>query len=118
MFLFVVGVSTRDPDGLNYLYENSEDFRVLPTFAVLAGQEAMVGIVNIPGLDIDLTKILHGEQYVELLRPLPPQAELRIKTRIVDVMEKITGAIYVYRSTCKINKLAGSNNRCLGVLGG
>ncbi len=91
-------MSIEDPEALNYLYENADDFRILPTFPVVFGYEAMFNVVKIPGLNVDLTKILHGEQYVELFRPLPPQADVRIKTRIVDVLDKISGAIYIYRS--------------------
>ena len=31
---------------------------------------------QIPGLDIDLAKVLHGEQYFKIFKPLPFEAKL------------------------------------------
>ena len=31
---------------------------------------------EIPGLEIDLAKVLHGEQYFKILKPLPHEAKL------------------------------------------
>jgi len=84
---------------MQYLYENSDDFRVLPTFAVVPAMQCMYDAMNIPSLNIDFSQILHGEQYVELMRPLPRNTELTLKTEVVDVMDKISGCVYVLRVT-------------------
>ncbi|TAE95928.1 MAG: hypothetical protein EAZ80_08875 [Runella slithyformis] len=39
--------------------------------------------------------MLHGEQYVELLRPLPTDGKLITRGSIVDVMDKKSGAVVV-----------------------
>lgn len=39
--------------------------------------------------------MLHGEQYVELLRPLPTDGKLVTRGSIVDVMDKKSGAVVV-----------------------
>jgi len=88
-----------DPEGMNYLYENSDDFRVLPTFPVVPAMQCMYEVMKFPSLNIDFTQILHGEQYVELMRPLPPDAELTLSTEVVDVMDKISGCVYVLKVT-------------------
>ena len=31
---------------------------------------------EVPGLDIDLAKVLHGEQYFKIMKPLPFEAKL------------------------------------------
>uniref|UniRef100_A0A8C3FYW6 Peroxisomal multifunctional enzyme type 2 n=1 Tax=Cyclopterus lumpus TaxID=8103 RepID=A0A8C3FYW6_CYCLU len=56
-----------------FLYERHEDFGCLPTFGVIPAQAAMMdgGLSAIPGLNIDFTRVLHGEQYLELYKPLP-----------------------------------------------
>uniref|UniRef100_A0A668AKX7 Hydroxysteroid (17-beta) dehydrogenase 4 n=1 Tax=Myripristis murdjan TaxID=586833 RepID=A0A668AKX7_9TELE len=68
-----VGMSTKDPDHLRFLYEGHEDFSCLPTFGVIPSQAAMMdgGLASVPGLNIDFTRVLHGEQYLELYKPLP-----------------------------------------------
>jgi (3R)-3-hydroxyacyl-CoA dehydrogenase / 3a,7a,12a-trihydroxy-5b-cholest-24-enoyl-CoA hydratase / enoyl-CoA hydratase 2 len=39
--------------------------------------------------------VLHGEQYLELLRPLPTDAKLTTRGSIVDVLDKKSGAVVV-----------------------
>ena len=31
---------------------------------------------EVPGLDIDLAKVLHGEQYFKIMKPMPFEAKL------------------------------------------
>uniref|UniRef100_A0A8D0A6E2 Hydroxysteroid (17-beta) dehydrogenase 4 n=1 Tax=Sander lucioperca TaxID=283035 RepID=A0A8D0A6E2_SANLU len=73
LYALGVGMSTKDPDHLRFLYEGHEDFSCLPTFGVITSQAAMMdgGLSSIPGLNIDFTQVLHGEQYLELYKPLP-----------------------------------------------
>jgi len=42
-----------------------------------------------------MQKVLHGEQFVQLHRALPTSGNIRIKTTVVDVLDKISGALYV-----------------------
>ncbi|RZF44785.1 hypothetical protein LSTR_LSTR000737 [Laodelphax striatellus] len=95
--LFTVGASVRNSDDLRFLYEGHEDFSPLPTFAVIPG---MVGIMNsdvitsaIPGKTVELSRILHGEQYVELYKPIPASGELNSVIHVADVMDKGKGAV-------------------------
>lgn len=97
--IYTVGLHLNDPEGMQYLYENSDDFHVLPTFPVVPAMQCMYEALKYPSLNVDFTQILHGEQYVELLRPLPPQAELTLKTEVVDVLDKISGCVYVIKVT-------------------
>uniref|UniRef100_A0AAQ5Y4X4 Hydroxysteroid (17-beta) dehydrogenase 4 n=1 Tax=Amphiprion ocellaris TaxID=80972 RepID=A0AAQ5Y4X4_AMPOC len=73
LYALGVGMSTKDPDHLRFLYEGSPDFSCLPTFGVIPSQAAMMegGLSSVPGLNIDFTQVLHGEQYLELYKPLP-----------------------------------------------
>ena len=47
------------------------------------------------GLTIDATRILHGEQYLEVLNPVPIEAKLRSEARVVDVLDKGSGAVII-----------------------
>lgn len=95
LYALGVGMSTKDPDHLRFLYENHEDFSCLPTFGVIPSQAAMMdgGLSSIPGLNIDFTQVLHGEQYLELYKPLPTSGTLTSQATIADVLDKGSGAV-------------------------
>lgn len=93
-----VGAGASDPPRLDHVYE--ADLRVLPTFAVVAGQGISAGAVSppkldAPGLDIDLRRILHAGHRVEFHRPIPPSGRARIATRVADVWDKGKAAVIV-----------------------
>ncbi|GFS14519.1 peroxisomal multifunctional enzyme type 2 [Elysia marginata] len=92
-----VGVSTRQPDHLKFLFELSDDFSVIPSFGVIpAFGGLMESTGKIPGFKIDPTKILHGEQYMELYKPFPRSGKLTSTLRVADVMDKKSGAVMLY----------------------
>ncbi|KAM4615974.1 peroxisomal multifunctional enzyme type 2 [Polymixia lowei] len=95
LYALGVGMSTKDPDHLRFLYEGHQDFSCLPTFGVIPSQAAMMdgGLGSVPGLNIDFTQVLHGEQYLELYKPLPTSGELTSEATIADVLDKGSGAV-------------------------
>ncbi|XP_077572261.1 peroxisomal multifunctional enzyme type 2 [Stigmatopora nigra] len=95
LYALGVGMSTKDPDHLRFLYEGHPDFGSLPTFGVIPSQAAMMegGLSSLPGFNIDLTQVLHGEQYLELYKPLPTSGQLTSKATIADILDKGSGAI-------------------------
>ncbi|XP_052794200.1 peroxisomal multifunctional enzyme type 2-like [Mya arenaria] len=97
LYALSIGYTTRDEDHLKFLYEGSEDFSVVPSFSILPSQAGTAGLFTggIPGLSVDVTKILHGEQYMELFKPFAPSGKLTSKARIVDVLDKGVGALIV-----------------------
>ena len=66
------GVPATDASELEYTYE--KNLKVLPSFGVIPVFGAMGGIGNVPGLEFNFATLLHGEQDIELHRPLPPAA--------------------------------------------
>ncbi|XP_072537991.1 peroxisomal multifunctional enzyme type 2 [Salminus brasiliensis] len=95
LYALGVGMSTKEPDHLKFLYEGHEDFSCLPTFAVIAAQASMMegGLSTVPGLSFDPTRLLHGEQYLELYKPLPTSGTLTSKASIADILDKGSGAV-------------------------
>ncbi|XP_040898665.1 peroxisomal multifunctional enzyme type 2 [Toxotes jaculatrix] len=95
LYALGVGMSTKDPDHLRFLYEGHPDFSCLPTFGVIPSQAAMMdgGLSSVPGLNIDYTQVLHGEQYLELYKPLPTSGKLTSQATIADVFDKGSGAV-------------------------
>lgn len=54
MFIYTVGVSTQEDDGLKFLYENHDKFSVIPSFAVIPALDAVTNLVlsgNIGGIE-------------------------------------------------------------------
>lgn len=98
LYALGVGASVQDEDGLKFLYENDEDFTPLPTFSIVPSQAVMFGgnlWSNIPGWSVDLTKLLHGEMYIECVKPLASGATLNTSLEVVDVLDKKSGAVII-----------------------
>ena len=94
------GTDPLDDKDLQLVYElHGEGFKALPTFAVTPAINTVLRMAKAgktaPGLNYGLDRILHGEQYTELKRPLPAKADLTHKIRIKDIWDKKKGAIVV-----------------------
>ena len=96
------GVPATDPGELEYTYE--KNLKVLPSFVVVAGgrrprskSETSEGF-KLPGIEFDLAQLLHGEQDIEIHRPLPKAAKIRTRGRIKDVFDKGTAALVILES--------------------
>jgi 3-hydroxyacyl-CoA dehydrogenase/3a,7a,12a-trihydroxy-5b-cholest-24-enoyl-CoA hydratase len=101
--LYALGVGAgQDPTDtgeLQYVYENANDFRALPTFGVVPALAMIFDMAKrgetAPGLNYGFDRILHGEQYTELKRPLPAHSKLTHKAKIKEIWDKGKGAIVV-----------------------
>lgn len=97
LYALGIGISTSDKDNMRYLYEQHPDFGAFPTYSVIPGLVLSMSsnLVSSKLKDFNLTQVLHGEQYVELLKPLPAECELTTKGQVIDVMDKKSGALVV-----------------------
>src|SRR6185436_1960973 len=88
-----------DPGELQYVYENAGEFRALPTFGVVPALGMVFDMLKrgetAPGMNYGFDRILHGEQYVEVRRPLPTSAKLTHKAKIKEIWDKGKGAVVV-----------------------
>ncbi len=79
-----LGAEPTDPRQLGFVYER--DLQALPTMAVILGypgfwlRDARTGV--------DWRRVVHGEQGIELYRPLPVAGTVIGRTRVVDVIDK------------------------------
>ena len=70
--LYAVAVGCTPDEDLDFVYEGKGP-KVIPTYGVIPGMTSLMGLgMNI---DINLLMILHGEQSIELLRPIPPRVK-------------------------------------------
>lgn len=91
-----VGVSTQQPDFLKFLFELNEKFSVLPTFGVIPAFSSLLSLLSgsVPGLSgINPARILHGEQFLEIFKPIPTSGMLRNEAVVTDVLDKKSGAV-------------------------
>ncbi len=85
-----------DERELRTVYENHRDgFVALPTFGVIPALAAVMKAGHAPGMNYGFERILHGEQYLELLRPLPTSATLTHRAVIKDILDKGKNAVVV-----------------------
>uniref|UniRef100_F6ZAH1 Peroxisomal multifunctional enzyme type 2 n=1 Tax=Equus caballus TaxID=9796 RepID=F6ZAH1_HORSE len=94
MYALGVGASIKEPKDMKFIYEGSSDFSCLPTFGVITAQKSMLGeLAQIPGLSLDFAKVLHGEQYLELYKPLPRTGKLKCEGVVADILDKGSGVV-------------------------
>lgn len=86
-----------DPDELRYTLES--ELHVLPSFATVAGAGmAMMGGLAAPGIDVDLTDVLHGGQSIELHRPIPVKGSAASSATVAALYDKGKAAVIVLRT--------------------
>ena len=91
VMLYALGVGA-GPDELCYTYENAE-LRVLPTFAVVPAFSAISGMGSV--MTFNPMMVLHGEQRIELHRPIPTAGMVTTESEVVHVWDKGKGAVVV-----------------------
>ena len=101
--LYALGIGLgSDPlnaDELPFVYENG--LKAVPTFAtVLAQTEGYGRLIARSG--INFARVVHGEETVELHRPVPPEGEGRLSSRVAAVYDKgDKGAVMIVETTIK-----------------
>lgn len=79
-----------------YVYElDPAGFRALPSFAAVYPLGALAQIGDIPGLNLNLTEVLHGEHFLAVDGLLPVAATVRSEAYIDAVFDKGSGALLV-----------------------
>ncbi|MCX4433473.1 MULTISPECIES: MaoC/PaaZ C-terminal domain-containing protein [Streptomyces] len=92
------GVPATDPDELRYTLESK--LHVLPSFATVAGagSPGVISGLSMPGVDVDLARVLHGGQTIEVHRPIPIEGKALATGRIAAVYDKGKAAVLVMRT--------------------
>ncbi|MEU6367194.1 MaoC/PaaZ C-terminal domain-containing protein [Streptomyces sp. NPDC046931] len=92
------GLPATDLDELRYTLESR--LHVLPSFATVAGSGSpgVIKSLSMPGIEVDLARVLHGGQTLTLHRPVPAAGTATATGRIAAVYDKGTAAILVMRT--------------------
>jgi acyl dehydratase len=82
-------------------YVTDQKPQVLPTFGCVAASFHQVEppTVSWPGVEIDLSKVLHASERVSVPAPLPASGSARAISRIVDVWDKGKAAVVVLETS-------------------
>ncbi|KAG6276910.1 bifunctional hydroxyacyl-CoA dehydrogenase/enoyl-CoA hydratase fox2 [Claviceps purpurea] len=92
--LYNLGLGAK-PSELQYVYEGSEDFQVLPTYGVIPAFSADMPFdfgTILPNFSPMM--LLHGEQYLEIRKfPLPTSGLLESRGELVEVVDKGNAAV-------------------------
>jgi acyl dehydratase len=92
-----LGAGARATDPAELAYVNERHLKVLPTFGVIPGFEAVRPAMLGPGLDYKLSKLLHGEQDLVVHNPLPPEASVITRPAVEAVYDKGKAGLLVLR---------------------
>ncbi|CAB3362431.1 Hypothetical predicted protein [Cloeon dipterum] len=98
VILYALAVGTPISD-LHLLYESHENFCALPAFWINTGlvalMESDIIVKAIPGEDISLANLLHGEQYLEIFEQPATNGPLEVRCKVADVLDKGSGAVVI-----------------------
>ncbi|WP_280511643.1 MaoC family dehydratase [Nocardia farcinica] len=96
-----LGAGTRWTDEAELRYLDDREPQVLPTFATVAQtlHETEPPKVSFPGIDIDLAKVVHAHQEVQLHRPIPAAGKATSTGRISELWDKGSAAVIVQEHT-------------------
>lgn len=100
--LYALGVGTcADPmnaQELPFVYElHSDGFKVLPTYPVIFTTQMIDQLLTgkLGPIDYNPMMLVHGEQYLQLFKPLAPSATITSHMKIANIYDKGSGMLVV-----------------------
>lgn len=102
VILYNLGVGAKRTE-LPWVYENNEDFEVIPTFGVIPQFDSQMSIPYDEFLpNFSPMMLLHGEQYLEIRKfPIPTSGKLTAQARVLEVLDKGKAASVVLQTETK-----------------
>ena len=97
VMLYALGVGASE---LDFVFERN--LKVLPTFAVIPGFPAMMGLAAT--VEINPVMLVHGEQRIKLHKPIPTKGKLTTAGKVTGVYDKGKGALLVVEAETKDDK--------------
>ncbi|KAK5816806.1 HotDog domain-containing protein [Linnemannia elongata] len=102
LMLYALSIGVKQ-DELKFLYENDPQFAAFPTYPLVLGLKKDThgvsvygggGKEDVPGIPaFDPNKLVHGDQSIEIFRPLPLGGEFELHTTVSGVYDKGKGMV-------------------------
>ncbi|GIW13309.1 MAG: 3-alpha,7-alpha,12-alpha-trihydroxy-5-beta-cholest-24-enoyl-CoA hydratase [Tepidiforma sp.] len=89
-----------DPNELAYTYERN--LKVLPSFGVIPAFGSLGGVGQVPGLQFNPALLLHGEQDLEIRKPIPVEGEVETSGKVAGIYDKGKAALVVLETETKL----------------
>jgi len=95
------GVPQTDPRELSYTYE--KNLKVMPSFGVIPVFGSLGGIATVPGLagEFNFMLLLHGEQDIEVRKPIPTDAKVKTSGKVAGLYDKGKAALCILETETK-----------------
>lgn len=91
----------------NFTYENGEEFQAFPTMGVVIAHRASLGDLSVPGMPtFNPMMLLHGEESLEVHKPIEPDMVLAVQETLVDLQDKTKATVMVIQ-TDAVDKESG-----------
>ena len=105
-----IGASARD---LDFVFEGARDgLQVIPTFGVIPAFDVLWQVVK--SLNVDVQKVLHGEQAIFAENPISPRGKLLTTARLEGIYDKGKAALVEVRSET-VSEQGETLFRCVAV---
>jgi acyl dehydratase len=106
VILYNLGVGAGDPpdDPAELAYTYEANLRAVPTYGTIPPFAIMMSLGSVDGLELDLTKVLHGDQTLIVHAPIPTSGTVSQAGRVVDVYDKGRGALIVLEILSTLEK--------------
>jgi acyl dehydratase len=91
-----------DPAELKYAYE--AELVAVPTYGTIPPFSMMMSLGTVGGLEVDLARILHGDQKLTVHRPIPVAGTVAQTGSVVDIFDKGRGALVVLEVVSVLEK--------------
>ena len=106
LYALGVGVPTNptDQNELQFVYElSTKGFKALPTFAVLYPGKLIDVLMSgkIGMIEFNPMMLVHGEQYLEIRKPVPSAAQITCYPKVANVYDKGSGMLLTTETTCR-----------------
>jgi len=109
--LYALGIGASadplDQEELPFVYElSSKGFKALPTFAVLFPGKLIAVLVSgrIGPIEFNPMMLVHGEQFLEIKKPIPTAARITSYPTISQVYDKGSGLLVITDTICRDEK--------------
>ena len=110
IILYNLGVGAGDPPTdpaeLKYAYE--ADLVAVPAYGTIPPFSMMMSLGTVEGLDIELARILHGDQRLTIHSPIPNAGTVTQTGRVLEIFDKGRGALIVIEVVSVLEKTGES----------